>query len=115
MKIINLQQYPVVLFPRKGSNPITFNPEGPVQVRMDVKNVTENGIIKDGYWTHTRNLPKPEENTIYIVSSLVAMYELYSNNRTDLVFPWGLIRNVENRVIGCKALCRPRKKILSNS
>lgn len=108
MKIINLQKYPVVVIPKKGE-PISFEPEGAVQVRMDVRDVTENGVVKDGFWTHTRDLPRPAPSTLYIVSSLVAMFELYKNGRDDLLFPWGLVRSEDGRVIGCKALCRPRR------
>lgn len=76
---------------------------------MSVENVVESGVVKQGTWTHTRGLPKPSPNTLYIVSSLVAMFELYENNRTDLLFPWGLVKD-HGKTIGCRGLCRPRKK-----
>lgn len=107
MNIINLHSHDVVVYPKDVAAPITFKAEGPIQVRMKVENVTENGIVKRGYWTHTRDLPSQKPETLYIVSSLVAMFELYHNNRLDLVFPWGMIRSQDGRVIACRALCRP--------
>lgn len=105
--IINLQAHDVIVFPSETADPIMFPSQGPVQVRMEVSDVTPNGLIKTGNWTHTRNLPAPQENTLYIVSALVAMFELHTNNRTDLLFPWGMIKE-KGRIIGCKALCNPR-------
>lgn len=110
MRIINLQRHPVTVIPNDNARPVTFPSEGMVQVRMKVQDMTDNGVVKDGFWVYTRDLPDPAPDTLYIVSSLVAMFELYQNNRTDLLFPWGLIKDSHGRVHGCRALCRPRKK-----
>lgn len=110
MKIINLQRHPVTVVPHDKAQPVTFPSEGMVQVRMKVDDLTPNGVVKDGFWVYTRDLPKPQPETLYIVSSLVAMFELYVNDRTDLLFPWGLIKDSNGRVHGCRALCRPRKQ-----
>ena len=110
MNIINLHKNDVILYPRINSSPIRFEARGPIQVRMKVEDVTTNGIVKGGHWTHTRDLPDTEPETLYIVSSLVAMFELYENDRLDLVFPWGMVRTEAGNVIACRALCRPNRR-----
>lgn len=110
MNIINLLNKRVVLYKNEKLSPIIFEPEGPIQVRMKVENLTEHGIVKRGYWTHTRDLPAPHTNTLYIVSSLVAMFELFENNRRDLVFPWGMVRGESGEVFACKSLCQPHHR-----
>lgn len=107
MKIVNLQSRDVVVYTTPEAKPIVFPSEGKLQVRMEVENLTPNGVVKRGYWTHTRGLPKQEPETLYIVSSLVAMYELYQNGRLDLVFPWALIYSHQGDVLACRALTRP--------
>ena len=111
MNIINLHSNDVVVYVNEHTSPIVFEAEGPIQVRMKVEDITPNGIIKRGYWTHTRNIPPQAPETLYIVSSLVAMFELYENNRLDLLFPWGMVRSHEGQgqVIACRALCRPQR------
>lgn len=107
MRIVNLQNNDVVVYPSEDARPIVFKAEGPIQVRMKTYDVTSGGLVKRGYWTHTKGLPDPEPETLYIVSSLVAMFELYQNNRLDLIFPWGMVRNEAGRVIACRGFCRP--------
>lgn len=109
MRIINLQRHPVTVHPPNGGTPVTFPSRGQVQVRMRPENLTENGLVKRGRWTHTLDLPAPRPDTLYIVSSLVAMFELFNNDRTDMLFPWGLVKDEHGRVVGCKALCAPTK------
>lgn len=48
-----------------------------------------------------KNLPDPEEGTIYIVSSLVAQR---CRNRDDVFIPNESVRDSEGRIIGCKSL-----------
>jgi hypothetical protein len=107
MKIVNLQANDVVVLVRDDAQPVVFPSQGSLQVRMRTEDLTENKVVKRGYWTHTRGLPKPEAGTLYIVSSLVAMFELFQNNRLDLLYPWGMVRHNDGRVIACRALCRP--------
>lgn len=47
------------------------------------------------------NLPKPQENTLYIVSSLVAQAV---PNRSDVVIPDDTVRNDKGQIIGCRGL-----------
>lgn len=46
-------------------------------------------------------LPEPENETLYIVSQMVANA---AKNRGDLVYPHKLIRNEKGEVVGCSAL-----------
>ena len=48
-----------------------------------------------------KGLPEPEENTIYIVSRLVAAAR---PDRKDLVIPGPIFRDENNQVIGCVGL-----------
>lgn len=50
-------------------------------------------------------LPEPSPGTVYLVSQVVvaALPE-----RVDLAFPSDLVRDGEGRVVGCRALARPR-------
>lgn len=108
--IINLQANDITVITSDDSAPVVFPSDGKLQVRMSTEDLTPNGLIKKGHWTYTRNLPEPTKDTIFIVSSLVAMFELYENDRRDLVFPWGMVRGDSGRVIACQALCSPRKR-----
>lgn len=105
VNITNLQAHDIIVI--TPTEEVVFPSEGRVQVRMDVRDVTGNGLLKSGHWTHTRGLPRSDQQTLYIVSALVAMFELFSNDRTDLLFPWGQVRDSSGRTLGCKALCRP--------
>lgn len=46
-------------------------------------------------------LPEPKENTIYIVSSLVAQAV---PDREDVFFPDDIVRDEQGNIIGCRAL-----------
>ena len=107
MRIVNLHANDVYVYVNESTSPVVFPSEGPIQTRMKVEDLTPNGVVKRGYWSHTRGLPRPEPDTLYIVSSLTAMFELYNNGRTDMLFPWGMIRRDGGEVIACRALCRP--------
>lgn len=115
MNIINLLSNDVVVYPNTEGNPIVFPSQGKLQVRMMVEDVTQNGIIKRGHWTHTRGLPDPAPDTLCIVSSLVAMFELYENDRQDLIFPWALIRGESGNVLACRSLTRPHRNPRNSS
>lgn len=110
MTYVNLFDKEVVLYKNESLPPIIFPPEGPIQVRCKTEDITPNGIVKRGVWTHTRDLPPSDGETLYIVGSLVAMFELYENNRLDLVFPWGKVRTESGDVIACRALVRPERR-----
>lgn len=61
-----------------------------------------NGIPKtQTVYGEVIGLPEPKENTIYIVSAIVAKA---CPNRDDLVIPNETIRDANGIVIGCKSL-----------
>ena len=58
-------------------------------------------IVKSKYGKIS-GLPAPQENTIYIVSGIVAQQA----NRDDVVFPTDFVRDDKNRIIGCRAFSK---------
>lgn len=56
-------------------------------------------------YTKTVNLPDPENQVFYIVSSVVA---LYAQDRADLVVPRDFVKTDEGKIIGCETLTHPR-------
>ena len=54
-------------------------------------------------FTEIEGLPEPQENTIYIVSALVAGA---AKDRDDLVVPNDIVRDDKGRIIGCRSLAR---------
>ena len=59
-------------------------------------------IMKKSF-TEIEGLPEPKENTIYIVSALVAGA---AKNRDDLVVPNDIVRDDQGRIIGCRSLAK---------
>lgn len=59
-------------------------------------------IMKKSF-SEVEGLPEPKENTIYIVSALVAGA---CKNRDDLVVPNDIVRDDQGRIIGCRSLAR---------
>lgn len=49
-------------------------------------------------------LPEPAEDTIYIVSALVAEHG-HVRDRTDIVYPGEAVRLPDGKVVGCRGLC----------
>lgn len=54
-------------------------------------------------YSNVKNLPEPSNDTIYIVSVLVAQQ---FPNRYDLFVPYDLVRNENGSIIGCRKLAR---------
>ena len=54
-------------------------------------------------FNEVEGLPEPQENTIYIVSALVAGA---AKDRDDLVIPNDIVRDDKGNIIGCKNLAR---------
>ncbi len=77
----------------------------------------ESDIKEDGYdngwniyidimqksFSEVEGLPEPQENTIYIVSALVAGA---AKDRDDLVIPNDTVRDDQGRIIGCRSLAK---------
>ena len=71
-----------------------------------VEQITAGGDVfnlRERYFNEPRNLPAPQENTLFIVSRIVA--EALANERDDLIFVDTTIKE-DNRIIGCEAFAR---------
>lgn len=54
--------------------------------------------VRRNAYSEVMNLPEKTENTVYIVSSLVAQA---AKDRDDLVITDGAVRDTDGRIIGC--------------
>ena len=104
--IINLTPHAITFVVE--DNKIIFEPSG---VIARVSSKTQTVCSKEFYWIkipvtttvfgEVENLPKPKENTIFIVSSLVAGRV---PDRDDVFIPNESIRDDKGRIIGCLSL-----------
>jgi len=101
-ELINLTPHAINLI---GEETLTISPSGIIprlsEVREDQGTINGFPIVKKSFG-EIENLPEPKENTIYIVSALVAG----AVNRDDLVVPDGLVRNDKGQIIGCSGFAR---------
>ena len=103
MNIINLTQHAINII--QGDNTITINPSGTV-ARVSVQVVaTDNPMLYTQQYGDVQDLPAPQDNTIYIVSSLVLARV---PDRTDVYAPLTAqaIRNDAGQIIGVPGLVR---------
>ena len=108
IKLVNCTPHDVNLITKNGN--ITFPRSGIIprltESQQKVNSVTVNGIeidIMEKSFNEVEGLPEPQENTIFIVSALVAGAV---KNRDDLVVPNDTIRDGEGRIVGCKNLAK---------
>lgn len=110
MKIINCTPHDVnlilengetVVFPRSGIIPRLRETQEKLET-ISAPNGAEIDIMQKKY-LDPEGLPEPQENTIFIVSALVAGAV---KNRDDLVIPNDIVRDEAGRIIGCKNLAR---------
>lgn len=103
MNIINLTQHAINII--QGENTITINPSGTV-ARVSVQVIaTDNPMLYTQQYGEVQDLPDPQDNTIYIVSSLVLARVPH---RTDVYAPLTAqaIRNDAGQIIGVPGLVR---------
>jgi len=85
------------------SLPGTINPPRVKERKNSTKSLLINGKdelkIYTAKNTDVENLPKPQENTYYVVSRLVAEYA----DRDDLIVPDDFVRDTNGSIIGCKS------------
>ena len=96
-----------VSFVVSDDNKIVIPPSGDI-ARVSAKTVNTGKLINGIPVTRTvygdvENLPDPQDDTIYIVSSLVAARV---PNRDDVFIPNESVRDAEGRIIGCRSLGR---------
>ena len=108
MKIINCTPHDVNIITE--SENITFPRSGIIprltEQQVKINSVNSNGIeidIMQKSFSEVEGLPEPKENTIYIVSALVAGAV---KNRDDLVIPNDTVRDDQGRIVGCKNLAK---------
>jgi len=109
MKLINCTPHPVVLQPAEGWS-ITLEPSG-IVARAATARVADQVIMVEDMpitiyrveFGEVQELPEPQEDTLYIVSSIVARA---CPDRRDLVVPDDTIRDAEGRIVAARALAR---------
>lgn len=102
---MNLTPHAINFVSQDGDILKTVEPSGSV-ARVSVKTETigeADGIpVTSSVYGEIKNLPEPEEGTIYIVSSLVAG----RTKRKDVFIPNEPVRDEKGRIIGCRSLGR---------
>lgn len=106
-KLVNLTPHAITFVNGDGEKILVIEPSGQL-ARVSAKTVLTgedyNGIpvTRTEYGT-VEGLPAPAENTVYIVSSLVAQRV---PNRNDIFIPNESVRDDKGRIVGCKSLGR---------
>ena len=109
IKMVNLTPHAITFVNAEGNVARTVTPSGSL-ARVSCKTVTVGEIagipVTETVYGEVEGLPSPQENTIYIVSALVAQR---CTGRTDVFVPSEQIRDDQGRVIGCRSLGRVSK------
>lgn len=107
--LVNCTPHAVNILEEGTKNVLTIQPSGICPRCEEVKEVQEK--IRNGFYIKINKksfgevigLPETKENTLYIVSTLVASA---AKDRVDLVVPDDIVRNEKGQIIGCRALAR---------
>jgi hypothetical protein len=103
-KIINLTPHAINFVGEAGDIIKTVEPSGQL-ARVSTKTVVRGDIdgipITETEFGEVEGLPEPREDTIFIVSSLVAQR---CWERQDVFIPNESVRDEKGRIIGCKSL-----------
>ena len=102
MKIVNLTPHEIT-FVRESGN-IAIPPSGDlarVSQKTEITGEIEGIPTTKTVYSEVEGLPKPKEDTIFIVSSLVASRV---PERLDVFIPNESVRDEQGRIIGCKSL-----------
>lgn len=104
MKILNYTPHNINLVDSNGNTIVTYESNGLSRVSVSQKLV---GKINDfdlfeTVYGEVEGLPKEEEGTFYIVSSIV----LANSNRNDLIVSNDYLRSEDGRIIGCKSFTK---------
>ena len=109
INVVNCTPHDVNLVTESGEN-ITFERSGIIprltEQQQKISSVNSEGIeidIMKKAFLEPEGLPEPQENTIFIVSALVAGA---CKNRDDLVIPNDIVRDETGRIVGCKNLAK---------
>lgn len=104
--IINLTPHAVTFYAADGETIVNTVPSSGVaraeQSRESMGDINGIPVSKTGYGK-VEGLPKPAENTIYIVSVLTAQA---AKERNDLYIVDDIVRDTSGQILGCKALAQ---------
>lgn len=106
MRIINLTPHSITFVDDAGNTILTIEPSGQIaRCSVTREKIGEiNGIpINKSRFGKVENLPKPQEDTIYIVSALTAQAV---PERKDVYITDDAVRDEQGRIIGCRALAQ---------
>ena len=109
MNIVNLTPHALNFMPEGPDGPTVTIPPSGLVARCAVDRVQVNTIAVDGITVPVNrtqfgavtDLPDPQPDTIYIVSSLVAQAV---PDRQDVYITDDAVRDDQGRIIGCRAL-----------
>ncbi len=107
MKMINLTPHSITFITNEGN--VVIEPSGSV-ARVSATTAQSGTVECDGItvpvtttvYGEIEGLPEPQDDTIYLVSSLVAS----RTDRQDVFIPAESVRDEQGRIIGCKSLGR---------
>jgi len=105
VKIINLTPHPIIIIKENGEKIILEKCNNPARCdSFRVKVCEINGIsVNKVCFGQIYNLPEKRENTIYIVSRIIAEA---AKDRDDLYIVDETIRDENGNIIGCKSLAK---------
>lgn len=121
MKLVNLTPHDLIFYSpasiglgglvKVGARPVKIVPPSGTVCRVSSTDYDTGPIdfgirVYDRQFSYISGLPEPEKGTLYIVSSIVAIYAAQHLNRADLVTPNDLVRNCKGAVLGCCSLSR---------
>lgn len=110
MKIINLTPHEIIIITKEGVE-MHIPPSG-IIARCTTTREVEEIINVDGVeipinrtvFGTVENLPDPQPDTLYIVSTIVA--NAVKGKRNDIIIPDDTIRDEQGRIIGARAFAR---------
>ena len=103
-KMINLTPHSISFIDENGNIIVTIEPSGSlarVSVSKEVVGSLDGIPIKQSTFGEVEGLPGPEDDTIYLVSSIVAARV---PDRADVFIPDDSVRDEGGRIIGCRSL-----------
>lgn len=104
--IINLTPHTINFVSMEGEPLLAIEPSGTI-ARVSVKTETIGefaGVpVTKSVYSDVVDLPDPQPDTVYVVSSLVAQR---CSDRDDVFIPNESVRDEQGRIVGCKSLGR---------
>lgn len=107
LKLLNYTPHRELVYRPEGGEPIVLPQMGNVRLK---EIYSPAGELPNGFplvllsYGEPMGLPNPEPGVVYVVSQLVVNACL---QRSDLVFPAGLVRDGQGSIIGFTLLARP--------